>query len=156
MDEMEQVKQTLIDQKKLVVTYFAGFDEGNQIWDSGGISLMFSMGEFQEVALKDMGHNVKYIIPNIELDITNSYQAYSIDPKSEPVAIISRALASMDLEPILESTGGGSDANVFIEKGISAIPVGIGVRDFHTTWETAQIAEVMLGAQMCEGIIKEV
>ena len=24
---------------------------------------MFSMGEFQEVALKDMGHNVKYIIP---------------------------------------------------------------------------------------------
>ena len=61
--EMEQVKQTLIDQKKLVVTYFAGFDEGNQIWDSGGISLMFSMGEFQEVALRDMGHNVKYIIP---------------------------------------------------------------------------------------------
>jgi putative spermidine/putrescine transport system substrate-binding protein/spermidine/putrescine transport system substrate-binding protein len=62
--EMEQVKQTLIDQKKLVVTYFAGFDEGNQIWDSGGISLMFSMGEFQEVALKEMGHNVKYIIPS--------------------------------------------------------------------------------------------
>ena len=62
----------------------------------------------------------------------------------------------MDLEPILESTGGGSDANVFIEKGIAAIPVGIGVRDFHTTWETALIAEVMLGAQMCEGIIKEV
>ena len=61
--EMESVKQTLIDQKKLVVTYFAGFDEGNQIWDSGGISLMFSMGEFQEVALRDMGHNVKYIIP---------------------------------------------------------------------------------------------
>ena len=24
---------------------------------------MFSMGEFQEVALRDMGHNVKYIIP---------------------------------------------------------------------------------------------
>jgi putative spermidine/putrescine transport system substrate-binding protein/spermidine/putrescine transport system substrate-binding protein len=61
--EMEQVKQTLIAQKKLVVTYYAGFDEGNQIWDSGGISLMFSMGEFQEVALKDMGHNVKYTIP---------------------------------------------------------------------------------------------
>ena len=24
---------------------------------------MFSMGEFQEVALKEMGHNVKYVIP---------------------------------------------------------------------------------------------
>ena len=98
----------------------------------------------------------RYPEANIELDITNSYQAYNIDPKSEPVAIIGRALASMGLEPILESTGGGSDANVFIEKGIAAIPVGIGVRDFHTTWETALIAEVMLGAQMCERIIKEV
>ena len=61
--DMEKVKQAMIAQKKLVVTYFAGFDEGNQIWDGGGISLMFSMGEFQEVALNEMGHNVKYVIP---------------------------------------------------------------------------------------------
>jgi tripeptide aminopeptidase len=60
----------------------------------------------------------------------------------------------MGLEPILETTGGGSDANVFIEKGITAIPVGIGVRDFHTTWETAVIAEVIQGAQMCEAVIR--
>ena len=45
------VTMKLIAQKKLVVTYYAGFDEGNQIFDGGGISLMFSMGEFQEVAL---------------------------------------------------------------------------------------------------------
>ena len=61
--EMEQVKQKLIEQKQLVRTYYAGFEEGNQIFDGGGISLMFSMGEFQEKALQDMGHNVKYIIP---------------------------------------------------------------------------------------------
>ena len=90
---------------------------------------------------------------SINLDITNSYQAYNIDPKNSAVAIIGKALAGMGLEMILESTGGGSDANVFIEKGITAIPVGIGVRDFHTTWETALISEVMLGAQMCEGIV---
>ena len=70
--------------------------------------------------------------------------------------MIGRALAEMGLEPILESTGGGSDANVFIERGITAIPVGIGVRDFHTTWETAVISEVLQGAQMCEGIIRGV
>ena len=91
---------------------------------------------------------------SINLDITNSYQAYNIDPKNSAVAIIGKALAGMGLEMILESTGGGSDANVFIEKGITAIPVGIGVRDFHTTWETALISEVMLGAQMCEGIVR--
>ena len=90
----------------------------------------------------------------IDLDIVNTYQAYSIDAGSQAVAVIGRALAGMGLEPVMESTGGGSDANVFIERGIMAIPVGIGVRDFHTTWETAVISEVLQGAQMCEGVIR--
>jgi len=90
----------------------------------------------------------------IDLDIVNTYQAYQIEAGSPAVAVIGRALAGMGLEPVLESSGGGSDANVFIERGITAIPVGIGVRDFHTTWETAVISEVLQAAQMCEGIIR--
>ena len=90
----------------------------------------------------------------IALDIVNTYQGYHVEADSPAVAIIGRALAKIELEPILESTGGGSDANVFIEWGITAIPVGIGVRDFHTTWETAVISEVLQGAQMCEGVIR--
>ncbi len=104
-------------------------------------------GVFDEVASR-------YPEAKIDLDIVNSYQAYNIDAKSEAVAMIGRALSGMGLEPVLETTGGGSDANVFIEKGITAIPVGIGVRDFHTTWETAVISEVLLGARMCEAVIK--
>ena len=103
-------------------------------------------GVFREVAMR-------YPEAKIDLDIVNTYQAYRIDPDSQAVSIIGRALAGMDLEPILESTGGGSDANIFIEKGITALPVGIGVRDFHTTWETAVIPEVLQGATMCEAII---
>jgi tripeptide aminopeptidase len=104
-------------------------------------------GVFEEVASR-------YPEAKIDLDIVTTYQAYNIDAKSEAVAVIGRALSGIGLEPILESTGGGSDANVFIEKGIAAIPVGIGVRDFHTTWETAVIAEVLQGAQMCEAIVR--
>jgi tripeptide aminopeptidase len=104
-------------------------------------------GVFDEVASR-------YPEAKIDLDIVNTYQAYNIDAGSEAVAIISRALADMGMEPVLETTGGGSDANVFIEKGITAIPVGIGVRNFHTTWETAVIAEVFQGAQMCEAVIR--
>jgi|TARA_B100000315_G_scaffold87279_1_gene80098 tripeptide aminopeptidase len=104
-------------------------------------------GVFEEVASR-------YPEAKIDLDIVNTYQAYNIDAKNEAVAVIGRALSGMGLEPILGSTGGGSDANVFIEKGIAAIPVGIGVRNFHTTWETAVIAEVLQGAQMCEAIVR--
>ena len=104
-------------------------------------------GVFDEVASR-------YPKAKIDLDIVNTYQAYNIDAGNEAVAIISRALAGMGMPPVLETTGGGSDANVFIERGITAIPVGIGVRDFHTTWETAIIAEVFQGAQMCEAVIR--
>ena len=47
--------------------------------------------------------------------------------------MIGRALDTLGLSPVLEASGGGSDANVFIERGITALPVGIGVRSFHTT-----------------------
>ncbi len=70
------------------------------------------------------------------------------------VAMIGRALADIGLELSLEASGGGSDANVFFENGIVALPVGIGVRSFHTTRETADIPEIIEGARMCEGIIQ--
>ena len=104
-------------------------------------------GVFAEVASR-------YPDAKIELDIVNTYQAYQVEAGSPTVAMIGRALAGIGLEPILESSGGGSDANVFIERGIAAIPVGIGVRNFHTTGETVVISEILQGAQMCEEVIR--
>ena len=89
----------------------------------------------------------------VSLEILNSYQAYSIDATHPAVATISRALAEIGLEPRLEGTGGGSDANIFIHQGIVAPPVGIGVRSFHTTQETAVISEVLQGAEFCQRMI---
>ncbi|HIM81436.1 MAG TPA: M20/M25/M40 family metallo-hydrolase, partial [Dehalococcoidia bacterium] len=92
----------------------------------------------------------------IDLDIRNTYQAYQVDASHPTVTMLGRALAQIGLEPSLEATGGGSDANVFFENGIVALPVGIGVRSFHTTNETAVISEIVQGAEMCEGVIRGV
>lgn len=62
-EQFEAVKQKLIEQKKVLLSYFAGFEEGNNVWESGNAVLMFSMGEFQAVDLKERGYNVEYIIP---------------------------------------------------------------------------------------------
>ena len=96
----------------------------------------------------------RYPDAKISLDITNTYQAYNVDPGHPAIAAIGKALADMGLEPRLEASGGGSDSNVFIEKGIIAVPVGIGVQAFHTTWETADISLVLQGAEMCERVIR--
>ena len=89
----------------------------------------------------------------LDLAITNSYQAYRVDAEHPTVAMLGRALAQIGLEPCLEGSGGGSDANVFFQHGIAALPVGIGVRSFHTREETAVISEVLQGAEMCQRLL---
>ena len=89
----------------------------------------------------------------LALDVVNTYQTYRVDAEHPTVAMLARALADMGLEPHLEGSGGGSDANVFFEHGIAALPVGIGVRSFHTKEETAVISEVLQGAELCQRVI---
>ena len=89
----------------------------------------------------------------IELDIRSQYRAYRVAEDDPALADIARAVTAAGLTPRLETTGGGSDANVFFEHGIAALPVGIGVRDFHTTRETASISAVGDAARVCQAYI---
>ncbi len=98
----------------------------------------------------------RYSEARIALDIQNTYRAYRVGPEHETVHTICSALGEVGLSPVMDASGGGSDANVFIARGITALPVGIGVRSFHTTWETANIPEVMQGADMCRAAIMAV
>ena len=90
---------------------------------------------------------------NIDVDIRNQYQAYTVSEDHTALTDIARAVSAIGLAPTMETTGGGSDANVFFEHGIAALPVGIGVRDFHTTRETANISEIMDGARVCQTFV---
>ncbi|HEX4766500.1 MAG TPA: extracellular solute-binding protein [Lichenihabitans sp.] len=57
------IKQKLIDQKKLLLTYYAGFDDGVSIFAQSGIKAMFSMGEPQVPGLKAKGVDAAFVIP---------------------------------------------------------------------------------------------
>jgi spermidine/putrescine-binding protein len=61
--EFEQVKQKLIEQKKLLLSYYAGFDEGVKLFADNKLKLMFSMGEPQVAALKAKGVAAALTIP---------------------------------------------------------------------------------------------
>jgi spermidine/putrescine-binding protein len=61
--EFEQVKQKLIEQKHLLLTYYAGFDEGVSVFTQSGIAVMFSMGEPQVPALIKQGVDAAMVIP---------------------------------------------------------------------------------------------
>ena len=62
-DQFAAVKQKLIDQKKLLLTYYAGFDDGVSVFAQSGIKAMFSMGEPQVAGLKAKGVDAAFVIP---------------------------------------------------------------------------------------------
>ncbi|MBL8583668.1 MAG: extracellular solute-binding protein [Rhizobiaceae bacterium] len=61
--DFEAVKAKLIEQKPLLLTYFAGFDEGVTIFAQSDVKLMYSMGEPQLPALKKKGVDAALTIP---------------------------------------------------------------------------------------------
>jgi len=61
--EFDAVKAKLIEQKKLLLSYYAGFDDGVNIFAQSGIKAMFSMGEPQVPSLKAKGVDAAFVIP---------------------------------------------------------------------------------------------
>jgi len=59
----EAVKAKLIAQKPLLLTYYAGFDEGVNIFAQSNVKAMFSMGEPQVAGLKAKGIDAAFVIP---------------------------------------------------------------------------------------------
>ena len=62
-EQFAAIKVKLIEMKKLLLSYYAGFDEGVEIWKKNKIVAMFAMGEIQIKKMLDQGLPVKYIIP---------------------------------------------------------------------------------------------
>jgi tripeptide aminopeptidase len=108
-------------------------------------------GEFRRVFAEVAA---MYPEARLDLDIQNTYHTYRVEASHPTVAMIASALSQLGLAPVLEGSGGGSDANVFFEHGIAALPVGIGVRAFHTREETAVIPEILQGVEMCERVLR--
>ena len=62
-DQLAAVKMKLIEIKRNLLSYFAGYDEGVSIFADNGAKLMFAMGEPQAKSLKEKGVDVACTIP---------------------------------------------------------------------------------------------
>jgi putative spermidine/putrescine transport system substrate-binding protein/spermidine/putrescine transport system substrate-binding protein len=62
-DDFAKVKEKLSAQKKLLLSYYAGFDDGVNLFAQNGIKLMYSMGEPQVPALQKKGIKAALTIP---------------------------------------------------------------------------------------------
>jgi tripeptide aminopeptidase len=83
---------------------------------------------------------------DVEIDVQELFRGFRIPKSATSVAIASRALEDLGLEPRPISTGGGSDANSFVARGFECLNVANGTVAAHQPDErvTVDALETML------------
>lgn len=123
------------------------------------------MGEFRSRNLKTLEGmslileevlsktRMKFPEASIEYKLDTAFEGYSISQKEPVVRRVTEALNSLNMEPIWSPSGGGTDGNVFMLQGISAIVVGMADHNAHTTREYVSISEMVDTARLCEALL---
>lgn len=90
----------------------------------------------------------------VEIHSQRMYSAFQLNENEEIVNIVKKAWKNIGISPYTVSSGGGSDTNIFNEKGIKAVNIGIGERKPHTLEEHIYIRDLVDTAKLVLEIIK--
>ncbi len=93
---------------------------------------------------------------SVDIKVENLYREFSVGDHEAVVRTAVEAAGSLNLTPRIESSGGGSDANIFNEKGISTVVLGIGMQNVHTTGEFIRTEDMEASCRYLIEIIKEI
>jgi tripeptide aminopeptidase len=83
---------------------------------------------------------------DVETSVERLFQAYRLPRTAPAVEVAASALRDCDIEPVYITTGGGSDANVFIPAGLPVVNLANGTERNHQPDEsvTVEALETML------------
>lgn len=84
----------------------------------------------------------------LKLTLRPVYRAFKVESKVPIIPLYMKAIRRFGYQPALISTGGGSDANVFNQRGIPTINVGVGADRVHTTNERLSVRALTAGAEI--------
>ncbi len=78
-----------------------------------------------------------------EVTVTRSYGAINVPEGSPLVQEVSGAILACGLQPSLQPTGGGSDANILNAAGIEAVNLGLGYANPHSVDEHIAVRDLV-------------
>lgn len=78
----------------------------------------------------------------VEIDLVHEYRAFSITSRRPVLKLAKESLAALGLEVHTHASGGGSDANLFNERGVPAVNLDCGMNAVHTLDETVTVADL--------------
>ncbi|MBU0502144.1 MAG: M20/M25/M40 family metallo-hydrolase [bacterium] len=89
----------------------------------------------------------------LKIKVEKIYNSFEIKKSTKVMRLAISAVKEAGLKPVLQQTGGGSDANIFNAAGIPTVILGSGMHQVHTTKEYANINEIVQGAEILLGLI---
>jgi tripeptide aminopeptidase len=82
----------------------------------------------------------------VEAQIDRQYGRLDIRDEAEIVRLVQSAAGAMGRACATRGTGGGSDANVFVERGLEVANLACGMREIHTVNEWVDVRDLVLTA----------
>jgi len=78
----------------------------------------------------------------LKVKIEREYSGFKIENDAMTIKMASKALRNMGIEPIIRSTGGGSDVNIYNSKGKMSVDLSSGMEKVHSCNEYVKIEEM--------------
>jgi tripeptide aminopeptidase len=91
---------------------------------------------------------------DVRVEVTHKYDSYRL---SEDLPVVQQAVAalrSMGVEPRFEISGGGSDVNIFTQRGLSIANISVGYRAIHSTGEYIAVADIERAAELVARLLE--
>ncbi len=95
----------------------------------------------------------KKISPGLNIDVIDDYPLMIVEENHPLIKLIEETGEKMGIEIALKITGGGSDANIFNNKGIVSVIMGTGMKKVHTHEEYIDLNDMVKSANLLLNII---
>jgi len=89
----------------------------------------------------------------LDYEVNTSYPPLLVSQDSPAVKLFKEAAESLGLTPTFSATGGGSDANIYAEKGLEVLIPACGMSDAHSVNEYILLDDLESLAQLVRAII---
>jgi tripeptide aminopeptidase len=83
----------------------------------------------------------------LKLRVERTYKSFAVEKSHKLVVLTAAVMKSARIKYVIKKTGGGSDANIFNERGIPTIIVGVGADSVHTTKENLCLKDFVQGTE---------
>lgn len=91
----------------------------------------------------------------VKVEVGRAYNSFSVKKADKAVRLAQQGIKRGGFRPQIVSTGGGSDANIFNEAGITCVGLSVGVENPHSTEEKIKISDLENSAKIAVEIVKE-